>query len=334
MDGAHCLNDPGSYKCFCPHGNFGDGTITGGCHPLVDVRTKVIIGVFAGLGSVILLLGLWWLHKVIRRKMVKKRKEKFFKLNGGMLLEQKLSSSEVSLDKAKVFSLKDLEKATDHFNMNRVLGKGSQGCCLETEIPLLVYEFIPNGNLYEHLHEQSDDLPMTWDMRLRIATEIAGAYKAKVADFGASRMVSTEATHLTTMVQGQKAISSLRQEAKSLASYFNLSMEENRLFDIIDERVMKEGGKENIIAVANLASRCLELNGKKRPTMKEVTLELEGIRKLAERKSNTAQENHEEHELAEIEDYQQSWDVYSISNTGFTLDSETATSEVMPILIK
>ena len=53
-----------------------------------------------------------------------------------------------------------------------------------------------------------------------------------------------------------------------------------RLFDIIDERVMKEGEKEHIMAVANLAGRCLELNGKKPPTMKEVTMELEGIRKL------------------------------------------------------
>ena len=47
-------------------------------------------------------------------------------------------------------------------------------CFLETEIPLLVYEFIPNG-LYEYLHGQNEELPMTWDMRLRIASEVAGA---------------------------------------------------------------------------------------------------------------------------------------------------------------
>ena len=153
---------------------------------------------------------------------------------------------------------------------------------------------------------------MTWEMRLRISIEVAGAlfylhsaasqpiyhrdiksrnilldgkYKAKVADFGASRMVSIEATHLTTAVQGtfgyldpeyfhtsqfteksdvysfgvvlvelltgQKPISSVKEQGlQSLASYFLLCMEENRLFDIVDARVMQEGEKEHIIPVS------------------------------------------------------------------------------------
>ncbi|XP_057755457.1 wall-associated receptor kinase-like 1 [Arachis stenosperma] len=204
---------------------------------------------------------------------------------------------------------------------------------------VVVMEFIRFGNLYEYLHGQNEELPMTWDMRLRIASEIAGAlfylhsaasqpiyhrdvkstnilldgkYRAKVADFGASRMISIEDTHLTTVVQGtfgymdleyfhtsqlteksdvysfrvvllelltgQKPLSSLgSNEAKSLASYFVLFMEKDRMFDIIDDRVTKEGEKEHIIAVANLAYRCLELNEKSRPTMKEVTRELDEI---------------------------------------------------------
>ncbi|KAK7303594.1 hypothetical protein RJT34_14504 [Clitoria ternatea] len=405
--------------------------------PQKKSRAKsVIVGIFSSLGSIIVLLALWWLYKVVKEKIVKKRKERFFKRNGGLLLEQRLSSGEVNADQVIIFSLRDLEKATDHFNVNRILGKGGQGTvykgmlidgrivavkkfrvegnieefinefvilsqinhrnvvkllgsCLETEIPLLVYEFIPNGNLFEYLHEQNEDLPMTWDMRLRIATEVAGAlfylhsaaslpiyhrdikstnilldekYKAKVADFGTSRMVSVEATHLTTIVQGtfgyldpeyfhtsqfteksdvysfgvvlvelltgQKPISCLRpQEAKSLASYFVLCMEENRLFDVIEERVVKEGEKEHIITIANVASRCLELNGKKRPTMKEVMLELENILKLG-RKSN-AQENHDELELGGIQDFQTRV-AYSHS---FQIgqNSITSTLEDMPI---
>ncbi|KAL2341580.1 hypothetical protein Fmac_009520 [Flemingia macrophylla] len=429
------------YRCACQEGFQGNPYIQGGCiiAKMIDRNKRkgrekwVIIGVSSSLGTIILLFGLSWLHKVVRIKIAKKRKEKFFKQNGGFLLKQRLSSSEVNVDKITLFSLKDLEKATDNFNINRVLGKGGQGtvykgmlvdgqivavkkfkvngkieefinefvilsqinhrnivkllgCCLETKIPLLVYEFIPNGNLFEYLHEQNKDLRMTWDMRLRIATEVAGAlfylhsaasqpvyhrdiksrnilldgkYKAKIADFGASRMVSIEATHLTTTIQGtfgyldpeyfhtsqlteksdvysfgvvlvellsgKKPISSNEQvEHTSLASNFVLCMEENRLFDIVDERIIKEGVKEQIIIFANLARRCLELNGKSRPTMKEVTLVLESIKKL-EAQSNTQ----EYEELARVED-SQFWALNSsTSNSGQTSNRETSTFEIM-----
>ena len=57
-----------------------------------------------------------------------KRKEKFFKRNGGLLLQQQLSSSEVTVEKTtKLFNSKDLEKATNNFNVNIILGQGGQG---------------------------------------------------------------------------------------------------------------------------------------------------------------------------------------------------------------
>ncbi|KAL6318755.1 hypothetical protein AAG906_001228 [Vitis piasezkii] len=121
-----------------------------------------------------------------------------------------------------------------------------------------------------------------------------------LSDFGISRSVSLGQTHLTTLVQGTfgyldpeyfvtnhfsekvmyiKPIPSTRsEEERSLVAYFTSSLEQGRLFDIIDNRVMKEGGKDEILAVANLASRCLHFKGKERPTMKEVTKELEHFR--------------------------------------------------------
>ena len=350
-----------------------------------------------------MLIGGWWSYGAVKRRRNIKRKEKFFKRNGGLLLQQQLLSSKVNVEKTKLFSSKDLENATDNYNVNRILGQGGQGtvykgmladgkivavkrskvidegkleefinevfilsqinhrnvvkllgCCLETEVPLLVYEFIPNGTLSHYLYDQNEEFPPTWDMRLRIATEVAGAlfylhsaasspiyhrdikstnillddkYRAKVADFGTSRSVAIDQTHLTTIVQGtfgyldpeyfqssqfteksdvysfgvvlvelltgEKAISSTRtQEIKSLATYFIHSMEESNLFDIIDARVMNDANKEEIIAVANLAKMCLNLNGKNRPTMKEVAIQLESVQML--RKGPTIQLKNED----------------------------------------
>ena len=74
------------------------------------------------------------------------------------------------------------------------------------------------------------------------------------------------------LLTGEKTISFTRtQENRSLATNFIHSME-NNLFDIIDARVMKDAKQEEVIAVANLAKMCLNLNGKKQPTMKEVAM--------------------------------------------------------------
>ncbi|KAE8713066.1 putative wall-associated receptor kinase-like 16 [Hibiscus syriacus] len=90
------------------------------------------------------------------------------------------------------------------------------GCCLETQVPLLVYEYVRNGNLFDRLHCTDLASVILWGALLKITTEAAEAlsylhsaasppiihrdvkltnrlldenYNAKVSDFGCSRLV-------------------------------------------------------------------------------------------------------------------------------------------------
>lgn len=147
-------------------------------------------------------------------------------------------------------------------------------------------------------------------------------YKAVLSDFGLSRSVSIDKTHLTTLVggtfgyldplyfrsgklndksdvyafgvvlteilTGQKAVSSNISE-EGLALRFRSAMKANCLFEILEKVVEYEGQMEKILAVAKLAKRCLKLKAHKRPSMKEVAAELDQLRKnkyLSEHQEN------------------------------------------------
>jgi serine/threonine protein kinase len=53
-----------------------------------------------------------------------------------------------------------------HKNIVRLIG-----CCLEVDIPMLVYEFIPKGNLEDILHSNEKLVPLNMDVRLSIAVQ-------------------------------------------------------------------------------------------------------------------------------------------------------------------
>ncbi|XXG50339.1 hypothetical protein AAC387_Pa02g4371 [Persea americana] len=140
-------------------------------------------------------------------------------------------------------------------------------------------------------------------------------FTPKVADFGVSRLVPIDHAQITTLVQGtwgyldpecfqigkltdksdvysfgvvllelltgEKAVSLNRtEEDRNLAMYFVHAMEENRLFQVLEERVRSEASVEQLMAIVQLALKCLKLKGEKRPTMKEVVIVLQGLRGL------------------------------------------------------
>ncbi|CDP11265.1 unnamed protein product [Coffea canephora] len=330
--------------------------------PLYFLVSIINLTVIAGV-TIIVFSGLI----LLRKRRQKKQKQGHFERNGGLLLEKQLCATDGAIEKTRIFISRELEAATDGFNESRILGQGGQvnhrnvvkllGCCLETEVPLLVYEFIPNGTLFNLIQNdnEAESFPFTWSLRLKVATEVAGAlaylhsglsipvfhrdikstnilldgkYIAKVSDFGASLSIAIDKTHMTTRVQGtfgyidpeyflssqitdksdvysfgvvllelltrQKPIPS-REEGEDvylgLAQRFLTSMEENSLPTILDPQIIDQTNEEEVIAVAKLAQRCINWDGRRRPTMKEVSIELENIK--MSRGDLTIQENYQ-----------------------------------------
>ncbi|KAH7280708.1 hypothetical protein KP509_36G010400 [Ceratopteris richardii] len=136
----------------------------------------------------------------------------------------------VAIKSAKIGNVKGVEQVLNevrvlsqvaHGNLVRLLG-----CCVETPLPLMVYEYVPNGNLYQHLEDNGSLLD--WKIRLQIAVQSAEglAYlhsacppiyhrdvkssnilldksmNARVADFGLSQLAKPDVYHVSTCAQG------------------------------------------------------------------------------------------------------------------------------------
>uniref|UniRef100_A0A0D3CBI4 Protein kinase domain-containing protein n=1 Tax=Brassica oleracea var. oleracea TaxID=109376 RepID=A0A0D3CBI4_BRAOL len=84
---------------------------------------------------------------------------------------------------------------------------------------------------------------------------------------------------LVELITGEKPVITLPDspEIRGLADYFRAAMKKNKLIDIMDARIRDACKPEQVKAVANLARRCLNSKGKKRPYMREVFTELEKI---------------------------------------------------------
>ncbi|KAK8334279.1 hypothetical protein V6Z11_A10G264300 [Gossypium hirsutum] len=388
-------NSNGTRRCFCNSGLFWD-PIEGVCAKISTCqnpdgcsdsnRTALIAGLTAGLGTalvaVIIGILLYRRHRRIVEAQERLRKERETILNannGGKA--------------AKVFTGKEIKKATNNFSKDRILGAGGYGevykgilddgtpvavkcaklgntkgtdqvlnevrilcqvnhrslvgllgCCVELDQPIMVYEFIENGNLLDHLQSPNinDRGLLTWTCRLQIARDTAEGlaylhfsavppiyhrdvkssnilldvkHNAKVSDFGLSRLAHTDMSHVSTCAQGtlgyldpeyyrnyqltdksdvysfgvvllelltsQKAIDFNRDaDDVNLAIYVKRMTDEEKLMDVVDP-ILKEKASpleiDTMKALGFLALSCLEERRQNRPSMKEVTEEIEYI---------------------------------------------------------
>ncbi|KAJ9560515.1 hypothetical protein OSB04_005675 [Centaurea solstitialis] len=219
----------------------------------------------------------------------------------------------------------------NHPNIVRLLG-----CCLETHVPLLVYEYITNNTLCHHIHSH---FTLTFAMRLKIAAETAEAldfmhsttqiihrdvkpsnilldddFNAKISDFGISRFVPLDQTHLSTSVKGTTGYMDpeyfrtckLTEKSdvysfgvvlmellmgteirfldipltchKGAAAYLASLVTDDALVQALDDQIKKHEYVEVVKCVAKIAISCLDLEGKNRPTMSEVKQELKELK--------------------------------------------------------
>nr|XP_011462033.1 PREDICTED: wall-associated receptor kinase 3-like [Fragaria vesca subsp. vesca] len=260
-----CKNLVGSYTCKCPKGRqTNDDNNNNPCVKIIGKpkNTSLQISLGVCLSFLVVLIITFWIYCVMKRRKFKQLKEKYFKDNGGFLLQQKLENFD-GPQAAKIFTREELNKATNNFDDSGKIGEGGYGfvykgtlpdrkevaikvsksnapmtqsnqfinevivlsqinhrnvvrllgCCLETQTPLLVYEF---------------DL-LSFGLRMKIAAETAGSlaylhystsmqivhrdvkatnilldenFTAKVSDFGASKLVPEDQNQLSTLVQG------------------------------------------------------------------------------------------------------------------------------------
>ncbi|KAI7736880.1 hypothetical protein M8C21_014421 [Ambrosia artemisiifolia] len=149
----------------------------------------------------------------------------------------------ITVDKSVEFTYEELATATNDFSITNKIGQGGFGTvyygeirgevrligyCVEGSL-FLVYEFIGNGNLSQHLRDSSGREPIPWATRVQIALDSARGleyihehtvpvyihrdikspnilidenFRAKVADFGLTKLTEVGSDSLQTRLVG------------------------------------------------------------------------------------------------------------------------------------
>ncbi|XP_037471257.1 wall-associated receptor kinase 5-like [Triticum dicoccoides] len=202
-NGGVCRNRLGGYDCPCKF-RWKGHTKAGTCIDHFPLAAKVAVGAIGG----ILLMSIISFLIILYNE--RKKMKKFYKNNGGPLLEEAtgikifkkgeldpflknsniigkggfgkvykglLDNKEVAIKKPINGSVRENEQfANEVIIQSHVIHKNIVrliGCCLEVEAPLLVYEFISQGSLHGILHNHNNKVALNLETRLNIAAQSA-----------------------------------------------------------------------------------------------------------------------------------------------------------------
>ncbi|KAD7478357.1 hypothetical protein E3N88_01493 [Mikania micrantha] len=242
-----------SLKCPFPYNIYkGNPYLYNGCE-----------GVSISMGVLLLVASSYALYKWIKKTKERRQRKRFFKRNGGLLLKQQEEADPSLVGKTILFTSRELEKATDNFNENRILGRGGQGTVYKGMlvdgriVAIKKSKVVGESQLEQFINE----VVILSQVNHRNVVKLLGCCLETDVPLLVSEFIPNGTL--------ERPISLTRfGENRNLATHFMLAM----------QVVIKEGTRDELLSLANLAMRCLNLNGKYRPTMKEVAIELENVR--------------------------------------------------------
>ncbi|CAA2963735.1 wall-associated receptor kinase-like 16 [Olea europaea subsp. europaea] len=210
----------------------------------------------------------------------------------------------------------------DHMNVVKLIG-----CCLETQVPLLVYEYYTDKTLYDSIHDKFSFL--SWKHRLKIATETARAllylhsggktpiihgniksssmlldhgFVVKIAFPSFTGLLGTDGKKgdvynfgviLAELLTGDEVLNFDRPRGEEfLAAYFISALKGDRMLEILEHDLVVKVNIEQLKEVSMLMEMCLRERYEERPTMIEVVMKLENVLRSLEHDKDETWFNH------------------------------------------